>query len=163
MRAQNRRSGTFDEILVGYADCGTGGLLDKVCAEENVEMLAGAHCYQFFATAARFDELQDHSARQLLPDRLPRPKLGAVDLGRHGDRQAPRAARHVLRQLHPVRVSRSRPMTPRPSPPLVSALAGSGSSYTSSRLAMANSSPPWWTSHGKQQRDERRTISGRRT
>ena len=41
----------FDEILVGYADCGTGGLLDKVCAEEGVEMLAGAHCYQFFATA----------------------------------------------------------------------------------------------------------------
>ena len=52
--------GTFDKILVGYADCGTGGLLDKVCAEENVEMLTGAHCYQFFATAARFDELQDH-------------------------------------------------------------------------------------------------------
>ncbi|MDG1784851.1 MAG: DUF1638 domain-containing protein, partial [Ilumatobacter sp.] len=54
-------AGTFDQILIGYADCGTGGLLDKVCAEENVEMLAGAHCYQFFATAPRFDELQDHA------------------------------------------------------------------------------------------------------
>ena len=54
-------AGTFDDILIGYADCGTGGLLDKVCAEENVEMLAGAHCYQFFATAPRFDELQDHA------------------------------------------------------------------------------------------------------
>ena len=54
-------AGTFDEILIGYADCGTGGLLDKVCAEENVEMLAGAHCYQFFATAPRFNELQDHA------------------------------------------------------------------------------------------------------
>ena len=54
-------AGTFDQILIGYADCGTGGLLDKVCAEENVEMLAGAHCYRFFATAPRFDELQDHA------------------------------------------------------------------------------------------------------
>ncbi len=54
-------TGTFDEILIGYADCGTGGLLEKVCAEEGVEMLAGAHCYQFFATAPRFDELQDHA------------------------------------------------------------------------------------------------------
>ena len=54
-------AGTFDDILIGYADCGTGGLLDKVCAEANVEMLTGAHCYQFFATAPRFDELQDHA------------------------------------------------------------------------------------------------------
>ena len=51
----------FDEILIGYADCGTGGLLEKVCAEEGVEMLAGAHCYQFFATHDRFEELQDHA------------------------------------------------------------------------------------------------------
>ncbi|MFT6813976.1 MAG: hypothetical protein ACI91Q_000704 [Gammaproteobacteria bacterium] len=54
-------SGQFDEILVGYADCGTGGLLEKVCAEEGVEMLAGAHCYQFFATHDRFEQLQDHA------------------------------------------------------------------------------------------------------
>ncbi|BAN03884.1 virulence factor [Ilumatobacter coccineus] len=50
----------FDQIFIGYADCGTGGLLAQVCDEEGVEMLAGAHCYQFFATAPRFDELQDH-------------------------------------------------------------------------------------------------------
>lgn len=50
----------YDQIFIGYADCGTGGLLERVCAEEGVEMLAGAHCYQFFATAPRFDELQDH-------------------------------------------------------------------------------------------------------
>lgn len=54
-------SGQFDEILIGYADCGTGGLLEKVCAEEGVEMLAGAHCYQFFATHDRFEQLQDHA------------------------------------------------------------------------------------------------------
>jgi hypothetical protein len=46
-------------ILVGYADCGTGGQLARVCDEEGVEMLEGAHCYQFFATNRRFDQLQD--------------------------------------------------------------------------------------------------------
>ncbi len=48
-----------ERILVGYADCGTGGLLARVCEEEGVAMLAGAHCYEFFATASRFAELQD--------------------------------------------------------------------------------------------------------
>jgi hypothetical protein len=50
----------FDRIFIGYADCGTGGQLAQVCAEEGVEMLSGAHCYQFFATAPRFAEIQDH-------------------------------------------------------------------------------------------------------
>ncbi|MEP1122888.1 MAG: DUF1638 domain-containing protein [Ilumatobacter sp.] len=50
---------TYDSIFVAYADCGTGGLLQKVCAEEGVEMLDGAHCYEFFATAPRFAEIQD--------------------------------------------------------------------------------------------------------
>lgn len=49
----------YDSIFVAYADCGTGGLLQKVCAEEGVEMLSGAHCYEFFATAPRFAEIQD--------------------------------------------------------------------------------------------------------
>ncbi len=49
----------YESIFVAYADCGTGGLLEKVCEEEGVEMLAGAHCYEFFATAPRFAEIQD--------------------------------------------------------------------------------------------------------
>jgi hypothetical protein len=52
-------SSQFDSIFVAYADCGTGGLLQQVCAEEGVEMLSGAHCYEFFATAPRFAEIQD--------------------------------------------------------------------------------------------------------
>ena len=52
--------GGYDRILVGYADCGTGGHLDRVCEEEGVERLPGAHCYQFFATADGFARLQDH-------------------------------------------------------------------------------------------------------
>jgi hypothetical protein len=52
------RSG-YSRIFVAYADCGTGGLLDKVLADERVERLPGAHCYEFFATAARFAALAD--------------------------------------------------------------------------------------------------------
>ena len=41
-------------ILVAYGDCGTGGKLDEVLAEANVERLPGAHCYQFFAGNDQF-------------------------------------------------------------------------------------------------------------
>ena len=33
----------YERILVAYADCGTGGLLDKVLAEEGVERIGGPH------------------------------------------------------------------------------------------------------------------------
>jgi len=49
----------YSEIFVAYADCGTGGALDKVLAEEGVERIAGAHCYEFFATPAAFAALAD--------------------------------------------------------------------------------------------------------
>ena len=45
----------FDRIFVAYADCGTGGLLDKVLSEEGVERLPGAHCYAFFSGIADFE------------------------------------------------------------------------------------------------------------
>jgi hypothetical protein len=47
----------YQSIFVAYADCGTGGLLDKVLLEEGVERIPGAHCYEFFATAPVFAEL----------------------------------------------------------------------------------------------------------
>ena len=57
--ARSADSSPYETIFVAYADCGTGGLLRRVCDEEGVEMLDGAHCYQFFATAPRFAEIQD--------------------------------------------------------------------------------------------------------
>jgi hypothetical protein len=41
--------GNYDRILVAYGDCGTGGALDRVLAEEGVERIEGPHCYSFFA------------------------------------------------------------------------------------------------------------------
>jgi hypothetical protein len=57
-RIRRRRAG-YDRVFVAYADCGTGGLLDHVIAEEGVERLAGAHCYEFYAGRAAFEQLQD--------------------------------------------------------------------------------------------------------
>ncbi|HMT94009.1 DUF1638 domain-containing protein [uncultured Thiothrix sp.] len=49
----------FSQIFVAYADCGTGGLLDRVLAEEGVERLPGAHCYATFAGQQSFAELAE--------------------------------------------------------------------------------------------------------
>jgi hypothetical protein len=49
----------YERIFVAYADCGTGGLLDRVLEAEGVERLAGAHCYEFFAGRADFARLMD--------------------------------------------------------------------------------------------------------
>jgi hypothetical protein len=50
---------SFDHTVVGYADCGTGGLLDRVCEEEGVARLPGAHCYELFAGRQAFADLHD--------------------------------------------------------------------------------------------------------
>lgn len=49
----------YEKIFVAYADCGTGGAIDRVLEESGagIERLPGAHCYQFFAGADRFEEL----------------------------------------------------------------------------------------------------------
>jgi hypothetical protein len=54
-----RRRQAYDRVFVAYADCGTGGLLDRVIAEERVERLAGAHCYEFYAGGADFARIAD--------------------------------------------------------------------------------------------------------
>lgn len=49
----------YEQIFVAYADCGTGGDIDRVLEEEGLERLPGAHCYQFFAGAERFAALSE--------------------------------------------------------------------------------------------------------
>jgi hypothetical protein len=46
-------------VFIGYADCGTGGHLDALIAEQpRLQRLPGNHCYEFFSGSAVFDELQ---------------------------------------------------------------------------------------------------------
>lgn len=48
------------QILVGYADCGTGGGLDALLAEmPRLRRLPGNHCYEFFAGTAVFEAMQE--------------------------------------------------------------------------------------------------------
>jgi Protein of unknown function (DUF1638) len=49
----------YDEILCLYGDCGTGGELDRVLAEERVSRIEGAHCYAFYAGEQAFSELAE--------------------------------------------------------------------------------------------------------
>ena len=49
----------YSNIFVAYADCGTGGGIDRVLEEEGIERLPGAHCYEFYAGAHRFAALAD--------------------------------------------------------------------------------------------------------
>jgi hypothetical protein len=49
----------YSSIFVAYGDCGTGGQLDAVLAEEGVERIPGAHCYEFLATPPVFEALAD--------------------------------------------------------------------------------------------------------
>jgi hypothetical protein len=48
-------------VFLGYADCGTGGLLDAFIdsSEHQITRLPGAHCYEFFAGSERFFELHE--------------------------------------------------------------------------------------------------------
>lgn len=67
-----KSAGKFSDIFVAYADCGTGGLLQKRCDELGVQMIAGPHCYSFFDGNETFEErgevtsffLTDFLARQ---------------------------------------------------------------------------------------------------
>ncbi len=58
-RIREARADGHERIFVAYADCGTGGLLDPVLADEGVERLPGAHCYEVFAGSATFATMAD--------------------------------------------------------------------------------------------------------
>jgi hypothetical protein len=51
--------GHYQSMYVLYGDCGTGGLLDAMLAEEGVERIDGPHCYAFFSGNAQFAKTAD--------------------------------------------------------------------------------------------------------
>ena len=54
---------THPRIFIAYADCGTGGALDRVLEEEGVQRLPGAHCYAFFTGTEAFAAQGDDDMR----------------------------------------------------------------------------------------------------
>ncbi|MEZ5538127.1 MAG: DUF1638 domain-containing protein [Thiolinea sp.] len=49
----------YEHIFIGYADCGTGGEIDRIIEQEGLERLPGAHCYAFFTGLAEFEQLAE--------------------------------------------------------------------------------------------------------
>jgi hypothetical protein len=54
-----REHGDDIRLFVAYADCGTGGALDAMLAEEGVQRLPGEHCFELYAGARAYAALQD--------------------------------------------------------------------------------------------------------
>ena len=50
---------SYDEIAIAYADCGTYGALDAVCADLGLRRLPGLHCYDLFAGESRLASFLD--------------------------------------------------------------------------------------------------------
>jgi hypothetical protein len=57
--AIRRHREAYAQVFVAYADCGTGGELDRVLEAHGVERLPGAHCYEFLAGSGPFAALAE--------------------------------------------------------------------------------------------------------
>ena len=80
--------GSYSRVVVGYADCGTYGALDEVCARLGVDRLPGLHCYDLFAGPAAVEQLaEEEPGTYLLTDFLvrsfARTVLQELGLDRH--------------------------------------------------------------------------------
>lgn len=53
------RAEGYRNIFVGYADCGTGGLLDTVCEKHDVQRMAGPHCFAFYQGMEAYRKVAD--------------------------------------------------------------------------------------------------------
>src|SRR4051812_26652599 len=47
----------YGTVAVGYADCGTYGALDEVCARKGLSRLEGLHCYDVYGGADRLQAM----------------------------------------------------------------------------------------------------------
>ena len=75
-----RLSPSYDRVVVGYADCGTYGALDDVCAELGVARMAGLHCYDVYAGSATIERLMaEQPGTYLLTDFLVRSFARTVE------------------------------------------------------------------------------------
>ena len=58
-KIRDAREKGYANIVALFADCGTGGTLDAVLAEEGVDRIPGAHCYEFYTGSAAFEALAE--------------------------------------------------------------------------------------------------------
>ena len=53
------RAAGYRHVFAGYADCGTGGQLDRVLERHGVERVAGPHCFAFYQGLDAFADVED--------------------------------------------------------------------------------------------------------
>ncbi len=53
------RDDGYEHVFAGYADCGTGGELDKVCEKHGVARIEGPHCFSFYMGNQTFAKSDD--------------------------------------------------------------------------------------------------------
>lgn len=103
----------YERVFVAYADCGTGGDLDKVIEEFNAERLPGAHCYAFLSGVDAFAERDDDMTSFYLTDFLVRQFdsiiLKGLGLDRHPE----------LRDMYFAHYEKVVYLSQRPTPELV--------------------------------------------
>lgn len=67
------RAEGFDRIFIGYAECGTRGEIDRICAEEGIARIDGPHCYAFYTGLEKFmAESEDEITAFYLTDLIAR-------------------------------------------------------------------------------------------
>lgn len=98
----------FARILVLYGDCGTGGDLDRMLAEEQVERIDGAHCYAFFTGLDAFERLAEEEIgtfylTDFLARHFDRLILAGLAVDRHPELLA-EYFRHYRRIVHLVQI-----------------------------------------------------------
>ena len=68
-----RLQGSYDRVVVGYADCGTYGALDEVCQRLGLQRLPGLHCYDVYGGPERLSQwFADQPGTYVLTDFLAR-------------------------------------------------------------------------------------------
>lgn len=85
-KAVAKYRGSYAQIFVVYADCGTGGQLKAACDKMGVGMVAGPHCYSFFEGNAAFaarDEITAFYLTDFLVRQFDAFVWEPLGLGRH--------------------------------------------------------------------------------
>lgn len=49
----------YAHIFIGYGDCGTGGMIDRICEKHGVERMEGPHCFAFYQRMEAFKTIED--------------------------------------------------------------------------------------------------------
>jgi Protein of unknown function (DUF1638) len=84
----DRLARDYEQVAVGYADCGSYGAIDEVCRARGLTRLGGNHCYDVYAGQRRLAaELEAEPGTYLLTDFLAvsfeRTVVAELGLDRH--------------------------------------------------------------------------------